>query len=244
MNALVCAVSTFRGCLVPGRGRKERLSVRNQSGNLRLHPMKPFLASALTLAAMSLTATAADEPTPGKTETATFGAGCYWCTEAVIQRIQGVKKSVSGFMGGHVDNPSYEAVCAGTTGHAEVIQVTFDPAVVSFKELVEIFWQLHDPTTLNRQGADVGTQYRSAIFYHSEAQKAVAEQSKKDAAPQFKDPIVTEISPASTFYAAKGDHQDYYNRNKFAGYCRVVIHPKLKKLGLDQAPTQTTDGSN
>jgi peptide-methionine (S)-S-oxide reductase len=230
--------------------RKEPARHRNQPENLRLHPMHRFLASALTLAAVALTASdAAEEPGPaaatsGKTETATFGAGCYWCTEAVVQRIQGVKKSVSGFMGGHVDNPSYEAVCTGTTGHAEVIQVEFDPSVVSFAELVDIFWQLHDPTTLNRQGADVGTQYRSVIFYHSEAQKAVAEQSKKNAASKFQDPIVTEISPASTFYPAKADHQNYYNRNKFAGYCRVVIHPKLKKLGLDQAPTQTPEGSN
>jgi peptide-methionine (S)-S-oxide reductase len=174
-----------------------------------------------------------------KTETATFGAGCYWCTEAVMQRVEGVLKSTSGFMGGTVENPSYEAVCEGTTGHAEVIQVEFDPAKVSFKELVEIFWQLHDPTTLNRQGADVGTQYRSAIFYNSEEQKKIAEASKKEAQPHFKDPIVTEITAASTFYAAKESHQNYYNRNKFAGYCRVVISPKLKKLNLENALTQT-----
>jgi len=179
-----------------------------------------------------------------KTETATFGAGCYWCTEAVMQRVEGVLKSTSGFMGGTVVNPSYEQVCEGTTGHAEVIQVEFDPAKVTFKELVDIFWQLHDPTTLNRQGADAGTQYRSAIFYHSEAQKTVAEAAKKEAAPQFKDPIVTEISAASTFYPAKGSHQNYYNQNKFAGYCRVVISPKLKKLNLENAPTQTTQSPN
>jgi peptide-methionine (S)-S-oxide reductase len=176
---------------------------------------------------------------PVKTETATFGAGCYWCTEAVMQRVEGVLKSTSGFMGGQVPNPTYEQVCEGTTGHAEVIQVEFDPAKVSFKELVEIFWQLHDPTTLNRQGADEGTQYRSAIFYHSPQQKEVAEASRKEAQPHFKDPIVTEIAEATTFYPAKESHQNYYNRNKFAGYCRVVISPKLKKLNLENAPTQT-----
>lgn len=195
----------------------------------------PTLFAAMS-AALAGSAAAADSV---KTETATFGAGCYWCTEAVMQRVEGVLKSTSGFMGGTVVNPSYEQVCEGTTGHAEVIQVEFDPAKVSFKELVEIFWQLHDPTTLNRQGADVGTQYRSAIFYHSDEQKQVAEESKKAAQPHFKDPIVTEITAASTFYPAKESHQNYYNRNKFAGYCRVVISPKLKKLNLENAPTQT-----
>ena len=194
----------------------------------------------ILLAAMSTALVGQATAENAKTETATFGAGCYWCTEAVIQRIAGVVKSTSGFMGGKVVNPTYEQVCSGETGHAEVIQIEFDPAKVSFKELVDIFWQLHDPTTLNRQGADEGTQYRSVIFYHSDQQKEIAEAAKKEAAPQFKDPIVTEISAASTFYPAKDSHQNYYNQNKFAGYCRVVISPKLKKLHLEDAPTQTT----
>jgi peptide-methionine (S)-S-oxide reductase len=194
----------------------------------------------ILLAAMSTVLTGQAAAETAKTETATFGAGCYWCTEAVMQRIEGVVKSTSGFMGGKVVNPTYEQVCSGETGHAEVIQIEFDPAKVSFKELVDIFWQLHDPTTLNRQGADEGTQYRSVIFYHNDQQKEIAEAAKKEAAPQFKDPIVTEISAASTLYPAKDSHQNYYNQNKFAGYCRVVISPKLKKLHLEDAPTQTT----
>jgi len=194
----------------------------------------------ILLAAMSTALVGQATAETVKTETATFGAGCYWCTEAVMQRIEGVVKSTSGFMGGKVVNPTYEQVCSGETGHAEVIQIEFDPAKVSFKELVDIFWQLHDPTTLNRQGADEGTQYRSVIFYHNETQKQIAEAAKKEAGPQFKDPIVTEISAASTLYPAKDSHQNYYNQNKFAGYCRVVISPKLKKLHLEDAPTQTT----
>ncbi|MGI8605455.1 MAG: peptide-methionine (S)-S-oxide reductase MsrA [Verrucomicrobiales bacterium] len=169
-----------------------------------------------------------------KLETATLGAGCYWCIEAVLQRIKGVEKVVSGFMGGEVKNPTYEQVCEGNSGHAEVVQVQFDPEVIPYKKLLEVFWECHDPTTPNRQGHDVGTQYRSAIFYHSDGQKAAAEESKKKAQPKFSSPIVTEISKASEFYAAPGPHQDYYNRNKDRNpYCRVVIWPKLKKLGID-----------
>jgi peptide-methionine (S)-S-oxide reductase len=200
--------------------------------------MKRTLHILLT-AMSSLLAGHAVAADPAKTETATFGAGCYWCTEAVMQRIEGVVKSTSGFMGGTVANPTYEQVCTGETGHAEVIQIEFDSAKVTYKELLDIFWQLHDPTSLNKQGADEGTQYRSVIFYHSEEQKKIAEAAKKEAAAQFTKPIVTEISPASAFYAAKEPHQNYYNRNKFAGYCRVVISPKLKKLHLEDAPTQT-----
>lgn len=169
----------------------------------------------------------------GQTEVATLGAGCYWCIEAVLEQLDGVKAVESGFMGGHVDNPSYEAVCRGTTGHAEVVKVTFDPAVLPYDELLDWFWRLHDPTTLNRQGADVGTQYRSAIFTHSDAQLDAAERSKDLAQPNFDDPIVTEITPASTFYPAPDYHQEYYVNNKRAGYCRAVIAPKLKKLGLE-----------
>lgn len=170
--------------------------------------------------------------TPATLETATFGAGCYWCVEAVLEQVDGVQSVVSGFMGGESNDVTYEEVCTGRTGHAEVVQVRFDPNVVSYETLLDWFWRLHDPTTLNRQGADVGTQYRSAIFTHSEAQRMAAEKSKAEAAPAFADPIVTEITPASELITAPDKHQDYYRENRQAGYCRVVIAPKLRKLGL------------
>jgi peptide-methionine (S)-S-oxide reductase len=165
-------------------------------------------------------------------DTATFGAGCYWCVEAIFQQLKGVDTVVSGFTGGEVKNPSYEAVCNGTTGHAEVIQITYDPKIISFKELLEVFWSSHDPTTLNRQGYDVGTQYRSAIFYHSEEQKNLAEEYKKKLNDEgaFENTVVTEISAFDVFYPAKSDHQNYYNNNKSQGYCRMVIAPKLEKF--------------
>lgn len=160
-------------------------------------------------------------------ETATFGSGCYWCTEAVFQRVKGVESVKSGFMGGEVANPTYEQVCTGLTGHAEVLQVQFDPATVSYEKLLEIFWSSHDPTTLNRQGNDVGPMYRSAIFYHSEDQKllAVKYKDKLDEAKAFNAPIVTEITEASEFYAAPDYHQDYYNRNKKKNpYCQMITY--------------------
>ncbi len=165
---------------------------------------------------------------------ATFGAGCFWCVEAVLEQVDGVVGVQSGYMGGTVDDPTYRQICTGDTGHAEVVQVTFDPEVLPYEALLEWFWRLHDPTTLNRQGADVGTQYRSAIFYHSEEQRAAAESSKENASAQFDDPIVTEITPAATFWSAEEYHQDYYRANKTAGYCRMVIAPKLDKLGLEK----------
>ena len=168
------------------------------------------------------------------TEIATLGAGCYWCVEAVLEQINGVLDVTSGFMGGDVKDPSYEAVCTGTTGHAEVVQVTFDPSKLSYDGLLKWFWKLHDPTTLNRQGADVGTQYRSAIFFHSDAQRKAAEASKQAAQSMFDDPIVTEITPASEYYQADEYHQDYYRQNRQQGYCRAVIAPKLDKLGLEK----------
>lgn len=164
------------------------------------------------------------------TELATYGGGCFWCVEAVFQRLNGVKSVTSGYAGGKTENPTYEDICTGTTGHAEVIQIEFDPAKLKYEDLLDLFWQAHDPTTLNRQGADVGTQYRSVIFYHNDAQKLAAEKSKKEAAPQFKDPIVTEIVPLAKFYKAERYHQNYYNNNPNAPYCRVVIRPKLDKL--------------
>lgn len=173
-----------------------------------------------------------------ETEIATLGAGCYWCVEAVLEQVDGVLDVTSGFMGGHVDNPSYERVCSGTTGHAEVVRVTFDPARIRFERLLVYFWRLHDPTTLNRQGNDVGTQYRSVIFVHSPEQRAAAERSKQqaDASGVFSDPIVTEIDDATTWYDAPPSHQDYYRRNTEQPYCQFMIAPKLDKLGLDTSP--------
>ena len=164
-------------------------------------------------------------------EQATFGAGCFWCVEAIFQELKGVKAVVSGFSGGHIKNPAYREVIAGTTGHAEVVQITFDPEVISFEKLLMVFWSTHDPTTLNRQGADVGTQYRSAIFYHSEEQKEQALQSKAEVATQlWDDPIVTEVTAFDKFYEAEDYHQNYFALNPNQGYCRVVINPKLKKF--------------
>lgn len=173
--------------------------------------------------------------TPG-TETITLGGGCFWCTEAVIERLDGVKDVVSGYMGGQVDNPTYEQICTKTTGHAEVIQVSFDPSKISLEELLDVFWQAHDPTTLNRQGNDVGPQYRSVIFYHNPAQRSVAlaSKSKLDASGKYENPAVTEISEAAKFWVAEDYHQNYYDLNKDKNpYCRVVISPKLKKLGME-----------
>ncbi len=167
-----------------------------------------------------------------KDEMATLGAGCFWCVEAVFQELNGVKRVVSGYAGGAVANPTYAQICAGKTGHAEVIQVTFDPMVITFADLLAVFWRTHDPTTLNRQGADVGTQYRSAIFYHDKAQKVTAERSKAetDASGLWPDPIVTEITPFDHFYAAESYHQDYYRQNATQPYCRMVIDPKMRKF--------------
>lgn len=164
------------------------------------------------------------------TEKATFGAGCFWCVEAVFESLEGVETAVSGYMGGATSNPTYEEICTGMTGHAEVIQVTYDPDVISYEALLKRFWVAHDPTTLNRQGADTGTQYRSAIFTHTEAQAEIAESSKAEAAGRFEDAIVTEISRARTFYPAENYHQDFYRNNGRHPYCQMVIKPKLKKL--------------
>lgn len=167
-------------------------------------------------------------------EKITLGAGCFWCIEAVLDRIKGVDSVVSGYMGGDTLNPTYKDICTGTTGHAEVVQVTFDPAVISFDQMLDVFWQLHDPTTLNRQGFDVGTQYRSAIFYHSDEQREAAEASKKkwDASGTWPNPIVTEITEAAIFYPAELYHQEYFAKNPNDRYCRANILPKFKKLGL------------
>ena len=168
-----------------------------------------------------------------KAEKATFGAGCFWCVEAVFSRLKGVKAVVSGYAGGTKPNPTYEDVCSGETGHAEVIQVVFDPKQIKYEKLLEIFWKSHDPTSSNKQGNDSGSQYRSVIFYHNSKQKAAAEKSKASEQREFEKPIVTEIKPLKKFYPAEGYHQNYYKRNRFAPYCLLVIRPKLKKLKLE-----------
>ena len=169
-------------------------------------------------------------------ETATLGAGCFWCIEAVLEQIEGISDVTSGYMGGTIENPTYEQICTGLTGHAEVVQVTFDPKIIDFSAVLEHFWTLHDPTTLNRQGNDVGTQYRSAIFFHSEKQRAIAEKSKKEKNEKgvFHSPIVTEIAGLEKFYPAEEYHQDYYRNNKAVPYCQFVITPKLEKMGLEK----------
>ena len=166
------------------------------------------------------------------TEKITFGNGCFWCTEAIFQQVKGVVKSTSGYSGGHVENPTYEQVCEKNTGHAEVIQIEYNPAEVTVDELLEVFWQTHDPTTLNRQGNDVGPQYRSVVFYHTEQQKERAEFYKKklDTSGAFDNPIVTTIEPFTNFYVAENYHQDYYNRNGNQPYCFFVIRPKMEKF--------------
>jgi peptide-methionine (S)-S-oxide reductase len=167
-----------------------------------------------------------------KLDTAIFGGGCFWCLEAVFQRLKGVHSVESGYAGGHIKNPTYDAVCSGTTGHAEVAQITFDPATISYEDLLNVFWRTHDPTTPNRQGNDVGTQYRSVIFYHSDAQKQTAEKSKKEtnASGLWPNPIVTEIKPLTEFYKAENYHQNYYNSHPSQPYCTFVIDPKIKKF--------------
>ncbi|MBC7890525.1 MAG: peptide-methionine (S)-S-oxide reductase MsrA [Ferruginibacter sp.] len=165
-------------------------------------------------------------------DTATFGTGCFWCTEAIFQQVEGVSKVISGYSGGKVDNPSYKQVCTGTTGHAECLNIEYDPSKITFDELLEIFWQVHDPTTLNRQGNDIGTQYRSVVFYHNEAQKALVEKYKAalDKSGAWDNPVVTTLEPYMKFYPAEDYHQNYYNDNTGQGYCQFVIRPKVEKF--------------
>lgn len=164
---------------------------------------------------------------PGK---ATFGGGCFWCTEALYETLKGVKSVTSGYAGGAKPNPSYKEVCTGTTGHAEVIQVEYDPSIITYRDLIDVFWDAHDPTTLNRQGADVGPQYRSIILFHNEAQKEAAKASIKEASSRFDEPITTEVVPLKEFYPAEDYHQDYFKKNPNAPYCAFVIAPKLQKF--------------
>ena len=167
-----------------------------------------------------------------KLETATFGSGCFWCVEALFENLKGVQAVISGYSGGEKTDPTYKEVCTGLTGHAEVCQIKYDPQIINFKELLEVFWQTHDPTTLNRQGGDVGTQYRSAIFYHTPEQKQLSEKYKEqlDKSGAFPDPIITEIVPFVKFYPAENYHQDYYNNNSSQPYCSMVIKPKVEKF--------------
>ncbi len=199
------------------------------------------IACAITLL---LSLAACGEPSAMKTdvkeipkthETLTLGGGCFWCVEAVFQQLPGVSSAISGYMGGHVKNPTYEQISGGKTGHIEVVKITFDPEVISAEKLFGWFWNAHDPTTLNRQGNDAGPQYASAIFHHTDAQKTAAKASIQSFQKEFKDPIVTVLRPAETFYPAEEYHQDYYRLNKSKNpYCRVVITPKLKKLKLNE----------
>lgn len=165
-------------------------------------------------------------------EIATLGAGCFWCVEAVFQRLEGVERVQSGYSGGHLKNPTYKEVCTGSTGHAEVLQVHFNPSIIRFEDVLEVFWKTHDPTTLNRQGGDVGTQYRSSIFYHTLAQKEIAEKYKKQLNDEkvWPDPVITEIVPFESFYPAEDYHNNYFNLNGDQGYCRMVIAPKVEKF--------------
>lgn len=169
--------------------------------------------------------------TTKKTQLATVGGGCFWCTEAVFQYLKGVENVISGYSGGNVPgHPTYREICSGLSGHAEVIQITYDPSIISYQDILVIFMTTHDPTTLNRQGADRGTQYRSVIYYHNEKQKEIAELVRKEITPYYENPIVTEISPLDVFYEAEKEHQDFYKSNPNFGYCNFVIEPKLAKL--------------
>lgn len=165
-------------------------------------------------------------------EVATLGGGCFWCTEAIFNELKGVEKVESGYSGGKVEKPSYEEVCTGTTGHAEVVQITFNPTIISYRDLLQVFFTLHDPTTLNRQGADVGTQYRSAVFYHNDTQRKIAEEVIRDfdTSKIWGRPIVTEVTPFKAFYEAEDYHQEYFQKNQNSGYCQIVIAPKIVKL--------------
>ena len=199
--------------------------------------MKSLVLALAMFAALATPAQSGDDMNAtAPTETATFAGGCFWCIEEIFRQQPGVLKVVSGYTGGETKNPTYREVCAGDTGPAEAIQITFDPQKIAYADLLAVFWKAHDPTQLNRQGADVGTQYRSAIFTHSEAQAAAAQAAKaaENDSGRHARPLVTEIVPAGTFYPAEDYHQEYYRNNRRAPYCRAVIQPKLKKLGLQE----------
>lgn len=194
---------------------------------MRKKSLKPVFASVILLLTFQLVFSMND-----KMEKATLGGGCFWCTEAVFRQLRGVESVLPGYSGGHVKNPSYKEVCTGTTGHAEVVQIVFNPSVVSYSEILDVFFAIHDPTSLNRQGADAGTQYRSVIFYHSEEQKKVAEKMIVGLTNEkvFDDPLVTEVTPFTFFYPAEDYHRDYFEKNRSQPYCRMVVAPKVEKF--------------
>ena len=213
-----------------------RVGAMNRRFAFALLLLLPTLASCEPKATMSPDAKQPFKlpPVPEGAETAVLGGGCFWCIEAAYRQLDGVLSATSGYMGGHLKDPTYEQICDKTTGHAEVVRVVFDPKKITYERILAWFWDLHDPTTLNRQGNDEGPQYRSAIFYHSDAQRKTAEASKAAVAKTLKDPVVTEITMATDFYPAEGYHQNYYFENKSKnGYCKYVIEPKLKKLKLE-----------
>lgn len=196
--------------------------------------VKPFFITGLlfSLSTLSLSAQDMDMNKEKDLEKATFGAGCFWCVEAIYELVEGIEYVESGYSGGHVENPSYKEVTTGTTGHAEVARIHYNPEVISYEELLEILWHTHNPTTLNRQGNDIGPMYRSVIFYHNEEQKEIAEKSlkKTDESDLWEDPIVTKIQPLENYYVAENYHQNYFENNPNAGYCSFVIAPKVKKF--------------
>jgi peptide-methionine (S)-S-oxide reductase len=202
-----------------------RLSDQSVLGCLGAATLGCALGAAVSFSAMS---DVTNSPAPSKTEFATLGGGCFWCLEAMFETLPGVKAVTSGYAGGKTENPTYKQVCSGDTGHAEVVQIEFDPAQLTYERILDAFWDAHDPTTLNRQGNDVGTQYRSVILYANEAQHATAQKSKVAAAKRFGAPIVTEIVPLKKFYAAEGYHQEYFKNNPRQPYCTLVVRPKLE----------------
>lgn len=239
---LLCLTMMIGGISVActGEGTPESANIQSETDEksdkkTSLALEKDLIKSTISINPEKMEAQAAqNEEGKVQLEKATFGGGCFWCVEAVFQRIKGVEKWTSGYTGGKTKNPTYQEITTGFTGHAEVVQIEFDPKTITYDQLLDVFWRAHDPTTLNRQGADIGTQYRSAIYYHSEEQKEKALASKKrtDASNLWADPIVTEITKIDTFYPAEKYHQNYFNLNPGQGYCQVVIWPKLKKLGL------------
>ncbi len=200
--------------------------------------MKTLLTLFAAMSAIITPISAADPAPAGKTETAIIGGGCFWCVEAQYKMLKGVKKAISGYAGGAVDNPTYKQVCEGDTGHAEVVQIEFDPAIIGYKDIIDLFWLAHDPTTLNQQGNDIGTQYRSTIMYLNEEQKKIAEASMAEAQKEQTGKIVTEIVPLKKFYSAEDYHQEYFANNPSAGYCRVVVGPKVAKFRQKLAEKQ------
>ena len=193
-------------------------------------PLTVLFAAMTTAFGLTSSEISAADESAAKLESAIVGGGCFWCVEAQYKMLKGVKKVVSGYSGGHVKDPTYKQICNGDTGHAEVIRIDYDPALITFRDVIDLFWDAHDPTTLNRQGNDVGTQYRSIILYTSEEQKKVSEESKVNAAKIIGKPLVTEIVPLEVFYPAEDYHQDYFKNNPYQGYCQAVVRPKVSKF--------------